>query len=421
MNGSRNRTAGRVVLIASALLARPTLAAATAPPSPIGVEVSASDTARYVLEAGETHTGDLYLMSGSVDIDGTLVGDIWVFAQSLNVRGTVTGDVNAWAQSISLEGTIEDSVRTFSQTLRVTGTIDGALSAVGAKIIIDESAVITGEVTAKGAQVEIHGALEQDLDAQGGQVILTGAVGGDAYLEADIVEIADEARIEGDLEYSARKRLDLDEFDLVGGDIQFIPEMPESPVSTGGVLTWFFCVLVALVTGLAVIALAPALTRDFVAKVGEDGLKSAGVGFITAIVVPVALLIVCVLIITIPLVLIAAVLFAILVYIAKVPVAIWAGDLVLRRAGRGDASPYLALTVGMPILYLLFAVPILGKIGWCACLFVGLGAMALTAHERRQGRPTPGSAAPPLPSASGAPASGAEGTQSSPGMAAPQR
>ncbi len=144
MNGSRNRTAGRVVLIASALLALPTLAAAAAPPPPIGVEVSASDTARYVLEAGETHTGDLYLITGSVEIDGTLVGDLYVLAHSLIVRGTVTGDINVAAQDVTLEGTIEDSVRTASQSLHVTGTIDGSLSAVGATILIDEGAVITG-------------------------------------------------------------------------------------------------------------------------------------------------------------------------------------------------------------------------------------------------------------------------------------
>jgi len=131
----------------------------------------------------------------------------------------------------------------------------------------------------------------------------------------------------------------------------------------------------------------------------------------------VALLIVCVLIITIPLVAIALVLFVILGYIAKVPVAIWAGDLVLRRMGRTDASPYLALSVGIPILYILFAVPILGEIGWWACLFVGLGVMALTAHERRQGRPSPGSAAPPLPPAPGASPSGSERAQPSPGTA----
>lgn len=412
MTESRTRTARRVVLIASALLVLPMPAAAAAPPLPIGIEVHASEGGRYLLEAGETHTGDLYLISRSVEIDGTLVGDLYVLAHSLIVRGTVTGDINVAAQDVTLEGTIEDSVRTASQSLHITGTIDGSLSAVGATILIDEGAVITGTVSADGAQVVIRGALKQDLEATGGKVILHGAVGGDAYLEADIVEVGDEARIEGDLEYSARKRLYLEDREIVGGDILFIPERPEPPVSTGGVMTWFFCVLVALVTGLAVVALAPALTRDFVGKVGEDGLKSAGVGFITAIVIPVALLIVCVLIITIPLVAIAFVLFLILVYIAKVPVAIWAGEWILGRMGRRDASPYLAITVGMPIIYLLFAVPILGKVGWWACLFVGLGAMALTAHERRQGRASPGGAAPPLP-----PAPGVEGVQPSTGTA----
>ena len=110
---------------------------------------------------------------------------------------------------------------------------------------------------------------------------------------------------------------------------------------------------------------------------GQDALRSAGVGFITLVVVPVAAAFACILVITIPLVVIAGLLFAVVVYLAKAPVAIFVGELILRRLGSANRSPYLALTIGIPALYLLFAIPFLGKIAWFATTFIGLGAIVL--------------------------------------------
>jgi cytoskeletal protein CcmA (bactofilin family) len=373
--------------------------------SPARAEMRADSKASYVVEEGATREGDLYLLSRSVDIRGTLDGELSVIVQRIDVSGTVTGNVNAAAQHVELSGTIQDSVRVFAESIRVSGTIDGDLVACGASVIVQEGAVIAGNVSAAGARVVIRGIVEQDVDATGGEVTIDGAIGGDATLEADIVEISPASRIGGDLDYTSRNRLDLDDHEIIGGDIQYTHDAHEPPVTTGGLFSWIFWMLTALIIGLASIAILPKRMAAIVGKVGQDGLRSAGVGFITAIVVPVASLILCVLIITIPLVLIAILVFLILLYLARIPVAIWLGDLILRRVGRSGASPYLALTVGIPVLYLLFAIPFLGKIACFATVFIGFGAMVLCAWEAHQARPRAGSTSPASPPPGGTVAS----------------
>jgi hypothetical protein len=144
-------------------------------------------------------------------------------------------------------------------------------------------------------------------------------------------------------------------------------------------------------------------TPAIVARVGGDGLRSAGIGFITFVVVPVAGLLACVLIVTIPLVFIAGMVFGLLVYLAKVPVAIWVGDWILARLGRPQRSPYPGFLIGITTLYLAFQIPYLGSLAWWASLFVGLGAIVLYISDQRQQRRSPGDAAPVAPPAPPAP------------------
>ena len=91
-----------------------------------------------------------------------------------------------------------------------------------------------------------------------------------------------------------------------------------------------------------------------------DALGSLGVGFITVIVVPMATVLVCVLIVTIPFAALALFLYVVALYVAKLPVAIWLGQRILRWGGRPPPSPFWGLLLGAPILYLVFETPYLG-------------------------------------------------------------
>jgi cytoskeletal protein CcmA (bactofilin family) len=353
----------------------------------------------YHVREGETHDGDLYLFSGVTRIDGVQNGNVLAFGQRLTVTGRVVGRVVSFARLVELEGTIEKSVLAFGQTVVVTGTVNGDVAVYGQEVDIAPTAHISGCLSAGGADVEIRGEILGDLEVTGAELVLSGSVSGSAELEADIIEITPEASIVGDLDYTSRNRLDFEEAGEVGGEIDYSRWSGRRDITfTRGGFYWRFTfAVVALIVGLAAVALFHRRVDGIVATVGGDGLRSAGVGFIAAVVAPVAMLLACILIITIPLVFIAFLLFALLVYLAKVPVAIWLGDWIMKRFGRTGSSPYLCLVIGIPVLYILFAVPFLGKIAWFASLFIGLGAVVLTIWMERQEKSSSDDAPPPSP------------------------
>lgn len=374
------------------------------PRPPKKVEKLMTGTKYFELKAGETHEGDLYFMSESVRIDGTLDGDLSVFGRQVEVgpQGKVTGDLNAWVQTATLEGTMGDTVRVFCGDLTVNGKVDGDLISVCGQIEVEKGTEITGDADLKGASIDFRGKTHGSLSAVGGQVTLAGEVHGDAALKGDVVNLLPGAEVRGDLDYSARDPIAMGGKEIVGGEVTYNREEDDPPVSTGGFLKWFFFTATALLAGLGTVALFRTSAPGIVAAVREDALRSAGIGFITVTVVPVAALISCILIITIPAVILVLVALILLCYLSQVPVALWLGEWVLGKVGRPASSPFIALLAGVPLLYIVFAVPFIGKLAILATLFVGFGAIVIslwTVRQARRAGTLPPGGAPMSPSA----------------------
>ena len=379
---------------------------ATIPDPPSGLDMPGvpkptkppSTTPRYHLKAGETHKGDLYFMSESVTIAGKQRGDLMVFGREINVSGEVTGDINATVETARLSGTMGDAVRVFCGDLTVSGTIEGDLIAVCGSIQVEKGSHIKGDVNAKGADIEILGDVDGEVEATGGEVRLAGKVGGDATLKADVVEVEDETRVAGDLSYTSRSEIEIDDPE-VAGEVIYTPGERKPPVSKGGFFKWFFFMATAMLAGLGALAIFRKSAPAIVGAVAGDGLRSAGVGFITAIVVPVAAALSCIFIITIPAAVLALLAYCLVLYLAQVPVAVWLGEVLLKRMGRGGGSPFIALTVGIPVLYVAFSIPFLGTLALFAVIFTGFGAIVITIWAARQARRAGGGSLPPQPPA----------------------
>ena len=357
------------------------LATAAAPPH--GAAGLGSSGA-YVLEEGKRHKGALYLCAHRITIAGEQGGDLYAMAGKVEVPGTITGDLMLMAGEVDIGGSIGDTVRVAAKSLTLTGTIKGDLLFGGGTLRIAKGARIGGDVRLGGGQLVLDGAVDGDLHITSGEVTLNGTVGGDADLQADIVTIAPEARIAGNLDYTSRNQLDLEGKGIVAGEVQHKAMKPKPRVAFKGVFWWIFSTATALLVGLAALALAGGVTPSIIGTLRTEGLRSAGVGFIAAIAVPVALLLSCILVITIPFVLIALALFALLIYLAKTPVAVAIGSRILKALGHPGPSVFQGLAVGIPVLYLLFAIPLLGKLIRCGCVFAGLGAILIGAWTYRQ-------------------------------------
>jgi hypothetical protein len=87
------------------------------------------------------------------------------------------------------------------------------------------------------------------------------------------------------------------------------------------------------------------------------------------------LLLLLVFILTIPLMFVVGLAYLIALYIAKFYFSIWLGNLILGRGGRADVSPIPGMLLGLTIVYLVTAIPIIGTLVGIVIIFFGLGAL----------------------------------------------
>ncbi len=353
-----------------------------------GEEPQAAKT--YRLAEGQSHKGDLYLYSGTVRIAGVQHGDVTAFTESLTVTGSVTGDMYVMAHKITIDGRVGDSARFFGGGVKVNGTIEGDLIVFGRDVTLAPKAKVTGDVSVFAGHVVIDGTVDGSLKATGGSVAVGGTIAKDARIKSDEVEIGPNARIGGDLSYTSRNRLDLEGKGIVAGDIDYMEkkEKVERGIrsTVGKCVKWIWFTAAGLVVGLVALAIFRRLAPAILGALSGDTLRSAGFGFMAVIVVPVVAVISCILIVTIPLAVLVLLLYCVALYLAKVPVGVWLGQRILKALGRTDPSPYWSLTTGLLALYIVFPIPILGKLAWVACLFTGLGAIILGTRAYVQAR-----------------------------------
>ncbi len=339
--------------------------------------------------AGETRQGDLYATGELIEIAGRLEGDLVAAGQRIETTGPIGGDLFAAARTVDIRGPVGDSTRLAGEQVTVNATIDGDLVAAGNRCHLFEAARITGGVTAACATVDIDGTVDGDLRAGGGEVTISGRVGGSAHLRADRVSLGPEARIDGDLDYRARTPLSPEEAARVGGAVRFdelVDDGTSSGISTGSLLFWGWQTSAALLAGILALALFRRLVAHLATALAGNTTVGALLGFAAFLVVPAGGVIVMATVIGLPVGLAAVFLFVVALYVAKLPVAVWAGARMLALAGRPGASPYAAMALGIVALYVLFAIPYLGGLIWLVATWLGLGAMVLSGREYLQTR-----------------------------------
>lgn len=341
-------------------------------------------TKAFTVRSGETHTGDVYTLAANIDVSGVQDGDLIAMAQVAVLSGEVNGDVVFFGQSIDISGTVSDSVRIWANGVTVTGTIDGDLIVFGNQVNLHPRGHVTGNMIVLAGSAIVEGQVDGDLRFTGGKVAVGGSIGRNATIEADGIDLDPQARIAGDLEYTARKALEIDTGEIVGGEVRFEEDVDESDEEPGPFITassvfwWFFWTLAATMVGLVAVALFRRVVPAIVTRIEREAMMGALVGFGIFFVVPAAAILAVLVVIALPLGVITLALFAVALYLAKVPVALWIGGRLLAWTGRSAPSPFLALVLGMPLLYLLFELPYLGFLVWVVTTWLGLGSIVLT-------------------------------------------
>ncbi len=324
-----------------------------------------------VVPANETVDGDLYLVAGTVTMDGDVDGDLTVVGGQVTVNGSVTGDVLAAGGMISIAGTVEGDLRQAGGQTTLSGDVGEDVLAAGGQVTVASTGQIGGDLIAAGGDITVAGAVDGSIEASAGVYNRTGTVGGTER--------------------------------VLIGDRSEERETAAEPI--GNAIAHFVALLVL---GALAIWLVPRTVNGAEAKLRQRPLLSLG-GGLAAIVGYFVFLIVAIL-----LIILTSIVFGVLSLESLVGLAITSGVLailvvsfllavavgfgadivvalaVARLTGRGGmGNRWRELTlfaIGAAVVVIVTSLPIIGGIAKLVVVLFGLGALALAVYGTWQAR-----------------------------------
>ena len=326
-----------------------------------------------MVPANESVDGDLYLVGGTVTMDGNVDGDLTVVGGQVTVNGTVTGDVLAAGGMISIGGTIEGDLRQAGGQTTLGGDVGEDVLAAGGQVTVASTGQIGGDLIVAGGDISVDGAVDGSIEASAGAYDRTGSVGGTER--------------------------------VVVGDPDDETETAVEPI--GDAISHFVALLVL---GALAIWLVPRTVNGAEAKLRERPLLSLG-GGVAALVGYFVFIIVAILLIVL-----TSIVFGVLSLESLVGLAVTSGVLgilvvsfllavavgfgadivvalaVARLTGRGGmGNRWRELTlfaIGAAVVVIVTSLPVVGGVAKLLVVLFGLGALALgvygTWRARRQ-------------------------------------
>jgi len=337
------------------------------------------------ISSGEVVDDDLYIVGGTITIDGTVNGDLWAIGNAIIVNGTVKGSVMAIGRTININGDVGHAVRAAGETVIINSDVSGDVMVGCGQVNIASPATVGGDLLLGAGNARIDGVIEGIIKGGGGGVTISGEVRGNVDLKVENLTILPTANIQGDLVYTSEEEADIQSGARIGGATTHnLPEVKERRARDSSVLLsgiggkvigffMFMAFIMAFIVGLVIILLVPGRLKSMAESIRTRPGPSAGWGALALFVTPIAAVIVCFTIIGIPVGLIALALWGIAFYLAQIPVGLFIGRWIIGhfRNVEGKAIMIGALALGLAILRLLGLIPHL--VG----LFSGVGGFLL--------------------------------------------
>ncbi len=320
--------------------------------------------------------GSLLAAGNSVVIDGTINGDLYCAGQTIIVRGTVTGDVLCAGQTLDVGGTVGGNIRSIGQLLTISAPVKRNVVVAGQTITVSPEAAVTGELMAAGQSIRLNN-----------------FIGGDVNAAAESISLGEKARIGGNFTYTSPTAASEATGAAITGKVSHIisKKLEQKPLTakklTPKVNPWparaIGSMIFYLIVGAFVVLISREKTQRIVSQMLARPWFDGFVGFLTIIAAPIAIMMVAITLIGIPVAIILGIIFAFMIVVSRVYVAVIVGDKLLIALGRTKSGLYLQVLVGVIIIELLAAVPILGFFVSSIATLWGLGGMVMNFGKRK--------------------------------------
>jgi hypothetical protein len=329
------------------------------------------------------HGEDVLAAGGAVQVGDSVPGDAMLMGSELRFTGATGADYIGAGGSQVITGRIHGNARVAGGEIRLAGPIGRNATIAGGQIELDPAVVVGRNAYLAGGAVRVDGTVRQGLKAAGGTIILNGEIGGDADVAGQALRVGPRAVIGGALRYRVPPRaVRIDSGARIAGPITALP------VQDWRAPLWFLRILWLLgflVAGAVAVAIAPRLAEQTAERLREQPGRSAIVGLLWLLIIPVLAGLVALTGIGLPLALLTGAVSLVLVYLARAVLALWLGRRVLGlRVRPGVGGAIVGFLAGAIILVLVTQLPGIGFLVTLAATVFGLGALLVELQARRR-------------------------------------
>ncbi len=328
--------------------------------------------------ANETIDDTLLASGETVRVEGVIKGDLLAFGQSVEVHGTVKGDLVSFAKRTVVSGTVEGNIYDFSKSLDLDGQVGHSLYGVTQSLRLNDQGRVGEGVLAAAGDVSIEGEVKRSVTMFAGNSDVSGNIGRELTLIGDSLIVTTTARIGGNL--SARvhqlKNVHIADGATITGTRDIQVRQRENHFTRPKF--YFFQAVwlaAAMLVGWLGVVLFPGFFQASTQAVGS-GWRSLGLGFAVLVGVPVAIILTAITLVGLPASLMLLMFYLVAIYLAKVWVGAFLGQILLKPAGATKSDWLLGLLVGLLILTIVRFIPYLGGLVHLGVVCLGLGALA---------------------------------------------
>ena len=328
-------------------------------------------------------SNELWLLANTVKITQPTAKDVFVCSQTAEFNSANKGDIWACANDIAFLGQAQRNIRLCGRVITTAGQIGGNFMAFANTVSIDKGAILQGDNIIAGENVIFAGTSSGKLTIIGASVTLGGNINNGAYILAEDIVILPGTKIRGDIVYSSKKELFVDNKIDFQGKLQRINLLPEGTKASVNYLEraifQFYFYLAALLTGLFGYWFVPRAIVHAGQRLRQRPWACAIGGFVAILVIPLLILFFLLSVIGIPLALILLTGYAILLYCGKIITAVSLGSRFISQTTTTSFLGYFgSLAIGLAILYALSILPVLVLPLWIAFTVFGLGAFIIS-------------------------------------------
>lgn len=337
---------------------------------------------RVVIAAGETVAETLIVSARSLRIDGRVEGNLVVMAESIRIEGEVDGNVVAVGEEVEILGTVDGTLYVAAELVRIEGGIDDELYGFTEDLTLEEAGRVERDVALFAERVRVDGKVGRDLFLMGDRIEVQGEIGRHLVVRADEATLRDGARIAGDLRsyMTEDQQPHVADGARIGGErIEEIVEHRHPDRSQRWTDGHFYLRQIALIVsaflvGMLLHVVRPGVFESALPTAG-DFFRELGLGFVTLVVAPIAILICFVTVIGIPIGLIATFAFVTGVFVSLILVAALVGSALLGEQTDKAGAFGRTLLLGLVVVAVAVNVPFVGGVLWIVGLLTGVGML----------------------------------------------